>query len=85
MLSNKKNSKAQFLFFIKFIYWSSKSHINVLQSNFLKSQGKEDMIKHKLLSDRMKQLNYTSELERYAREEKLFKKDDEDIFIISNE
>ncbi len=33
----------------------------------------------------LKQLNYTSELERYAREEKLFKKDDEDIFIISNE
>jgi hypothetical protein len=33
----------------------------------------------------LKQLNYTSELERYAREEKLFKRDDEDIFIISNE
>lgn len=33
----------------------------------------------------LKQLDYTSELERYAREEKLFKKDDEDIFIISNE
>ncbi len=33
----------------------------------------------------LKQLNYISELERYAREEKLFKKDDEDIFIISNE
>jgi hypothetical protein len=33
----------------------------------------------------LKQLNYTSELERYAREEKLFKKDDEDIFIISSE
>ena len=37
-------------------------HSQYLQSNFLKSQGKEDMIKHKLLSDRMKQLNYTFEM-----------------------
>ena len=28
-------------------------------------------------------LQYTSELEAYARENKLFKKDDEDIFIIT--
>ena len=28
-------------------------------------------------------LRYTSELEAYARENKLFKKDDEDIFIIT--
>lgn len=33
----------------------------------------------------LRQLNYSSELERYAREEKLFKKDDEDIFILSYE
>lgn len=33
----------------------------------------------------LKQLTYPSELERYAREEKLFKKDDEDIFILSFE
>jgi hypothetical protein len=31
----------------------------------------------------LKQLNQSSSLERFAREEKLFKKDDEDIFIIS--
>ncbi len=30
-------------------------------------------------------LKYTSELESYARENKLFKKENEDIFIISNE
>jgi hypothetical protein len=33
----------------------------------------------------LRKLHFTSEVERYAREEKLFKKDDEDIFILSNE
>jgi hypothetical protein len=33
----------------------------------------------------LKELRYSSNLESYAREEKLFKKDDEDIFIISYE
>lgn len=33
----------------------------------------------------LKQLNHSAALERYAREEKLFKKDDEDIFILSFE
>lgn len=31
----------------------------------------------------LKELDQTESLERFAREEKLFKKDDEDIFIIS--
>lgn len=30
----------------------------------------------------LRELNSKSELERYAREEKFFKKDDEDIFVI---
>lgn len=30
----------------------------------------------------LKKLRYTSEVERYAREKKFFKKDDEDIFVI---
>lgn len=33
----------------------------------------------------LKKLRYISELESYAREEKLFKKDNEDIFILSYE
>lgn len=33
----------------------------------------------------LKKLKYKSELETYAREEKLFKKDDEDVFVISYE
>ncbi len=31
------------------------------------------------------QLKFPSEIERYAREKKLFKKDDEDVFVISYE
>ncbi|MDX2361108.1 MAG: hypothetical protein QNK23_09895 [Crocinitomicaceae bacterium] len=30
----------------------------------------------------LEQLNYLSEVERFAREEKFFKKDDEDVFVI---
>lgn len=33
----------------------------------------------------LKKLRYSSELEKYAREEKLFKRENEDIFIISYE
>jgi cell division protein DivIC len=33
----------------------------------------------------LKQLHYSAEVERYAREEKFFKKDNEDIFVISYE
>lgn len=32
----------------------------------------------------LKQLDYDSEVERYAREQKMFKKDNEDIFIITD-
>ena len=33
----------------------------------------------------LKKLEHESEIERYAREKKLFKKDDEDVFVISYE
>jgi len=33
----------------------------------------------------LSQLKFPSEVERYAREKKLFKKDDEDVFVISYE
>ena len=33
----------------------------------------------------LNKLNFTTELESYAREKKLFKKENEDIFIISTE
>lgn len=38
-----------------------------------------------LVKTQLNQLKYTSELESYARENKLFKKENEDVFIISNE
>ena len=52
-----------------------------------KIQADQTLIADKLLKTTrvLKQLNHTSALERYAREEKLFKKDDEDVFIISYE
>lgn len=31
----------------------------------------------------LKQLKYSSEIEKFAREKKMFKKDDEDVFVIS--
>lgn len=52
-----------------------------------KIQADQEMMEQKLRETRytLRQLHYSSELERYAREEKLFKKDDEDIFILSYE
>ena len=42
-------------------------------------------VNEKLISLRstLKRLKYSAELERYARENKFFKKDDEDIFVIT--
>jgi cell division protein DivIC len=52
-----------------------------------KIQTEQQIIETKLKETRyvLKQLKHPSELERYAREEKFFKKDDEDIFILSYE
>jgi cell division protein DivIC len=52
-----------------------------------KIKSNREVVSEKLVKTRriLKQLDQTSALERYAREEKLFKKDDEDIFIISYE
>jgi len=45
----------------------------------------EVTLKLNTLRHQLHQLKYTSELESFAREEKLFKKENEDIFIISYE
>lgn len=59
----------------------------VQKSKLNKIEADQILIDEKLnkTTTTLKQLNYISELERYAREEKLFKNDDEDIFIISTE
>jgi cell division protein DivIC len=52
-----------------------------------KIQADIELIESKLKETRytLKQLTHRSELERFAREEKLFKKDDEEIFIVTYE
>jgi len=57
------------------------------QSKLNKLEASKEEISHKLKQTRftLDQLKYTSELERYAREEKFFKKVDEDIFVVSYE
>lgn len=47
-----------------------------------KSEVSEKLARTKLT---LKKLKYTSELESFAREEKLFKRDNEEIFVISYE
>lgn len=56
-------------------------------SKLSKIEADQALIKDKLVKTTrvLKQLNHSAALERYAREEKLFKKDNEDIFIISYE
>ncbi len=59
------------------------SHSNKLRKlEAAKIEVSEKLRKTKYI---LRQLHYSSELERYAREEKFFKKDNEDIFVISYE
>lgn len=60
----------------------------ISQNNKLrKLKADQALVSEKLVKTTrtLKQLDHTAALERYAREEKLFKKDNEDIFIISYE
>jgi cell division protein DivIC len=59
------------------------SHSNKLRK--LEISKKEVLTKLKKTKYTLRQLHYSSEIERYAREEKFFKKDNEDIFVISYE
>lgn len=52
------------------------------QLELAKQEVNHDLIKAR---ETLRELNRKSELERYAREEKFFKKDDEDIFVIFEE
>lgn len=59
------------------------SHSNKLRRlEASKTEVSEKLRKTKRI---LRQLHYSSEVERYAREEKFFKKDNEDIFVISYE
>ena len=59
------------------------SHSNKLRK--LEAAKVEVFQKLKKTKHTLRQLRYSSEIERYAREEKFFKKDNEDIFVISYE
>lgn len=50
-------------------------------------EAQKEMVQEQLAQTRStyKKLKYPSEVERYAREKKLFKKDNEDVFVISYE
>ena len=56
-------------------------------SKLRKLEAAKEEVSKKLAKSRftLKQLKYTSEVERYAREEKFFKKDNEDIFVVTYE
>ena len=56
-------------------------------SKLRKLEAAKEEVSKKLAKTRftLKQLKYTSEVERYAREEKFFKKDNEDIFVVTYE
>lgn len=56
-------------------------------SKLSKIHADQELVAEKLdkTTRTLKQLDHASAVERYAREEKLFKKDDEDVFIISYE
>jgi hypothetical protein len=53
--------------------------------NRLEESKMEVSQKLEVTRNTLKKLRYISELESYAREEKLFKKENEDIFILSYE
>lgn len=56
-------------------------------SKLRKLEAAKEEVSKKLAKTRftLKQLKYTSEVERYAREEKFFKRDNEDIFVVTYE
>ncbi len=59
------------------------SHANKLRK--LEATKVEVSEKLKKTRHTLRQLRYSSEIERYAREEKFFKRDNEDIFVVTYE
>ncbi|MBP6089863.1 MAG: hypothetical protein KA521_01305 [Crocinitomicaceae bacterium] len=75
------------LFFVYILFLDDVDIFTIINQNnkLNKLQVAKEEVSGRLKNLRftLKKLHYTSELENYARENKLFKKDDEDIFIIS--
>jgi len=77
------------LFFVYILFLDDVDIFTIINQNRKLSHLEESKIEisEKLTKTKatLKELKHSSNLESYAREEKLFKKDDEDIFIISYE
>ncbi len=56
-----------------------------IKLNKLEQEKAEVLIKYNTTKSTLDQLDDLESLEKYAREEKMFKKDDEDIFVIVEE
>lgn len=77
------------LFFVYILFLDDVDIFTIINQNRKLSNLDESKVElsEKLNSTQniLKELKYESALESYAREEKLFKRDDEDIFVISYE
>ena len=56
-----------------------------IKLNKLQEEKEEVLTKYEKTKSTLDQLDNLESLEKYAREEKMFKKDDEDIFVIVEE
>ena len=78
-----------FLFFVYMLFLDDVdifTIINQKRKYYRLVEAKDEVtVKLSTIRHQLNQLKYTSELESFAREEKLFKKENEDIFIISYE
>lgn len=77
------------IFFVYFMFLDDTDIFTIVNHNIkLKHlKASKELTFHKLDSTTtlLKQLRYSSELESFAREKKMFKMDDEDVFVISYE
>ena len=77
---------ASTIFFVYTLFLDENDIFTIIsQSNKLSTlETKTAQMKKKLIETRttLEKLKHKSEVERFAREKKLFKKDDEDVFVI---
>ncbi len=78
---------AFFIFFFYGLFLDDNDIFDMIkdQITLSKLNDEKELIDKKLSKTKfiLKRLRYNSELEKYARENKLFKRDNEDIFIIT--
>lgn len=74
------------IFFVYTLFLDENDIFTIISHSNKLSHLKEDTAKMKadleLTQITLKKLKHKTEIEKYAREKKLFKKDDEDVFVI---